>query len=150
MNPVCTFIEFIKDLTDEDYGHNISYLPSKVYFKSGGCYELVKIVKYFLPSSQIYIRNDYEHCVVCYKGILYDIDGIVEDNKIYHLATIDDISLLEDAWLYGRIEIKFDSVTPSDALIQNILKCRIEPLIEECRQIHSEPNYYKQKQKKLI
>ncbi len=62
MNPVCTFIDFIKNLTDDDYGHNISYFSSKLYFKSGGCYELVKTLKYFLPDSEIYVRNDYGHC----------------------------------------------------------------------------------------
>lgn len=147
MNPVCTFIEFIRNLTDEDYGHNISYFPSKMYFKNGGCYELVKTIKYFLPNSEIYMSNDYKHCVVCYKGILYDVDGVVEDNTNYHLATEVDLMYLDDPYFYGRSEIKFDYMNPSEALTQNISKCRIENLIEECRKMDATPNYYKQRQK---
>ncbi len=147
MNPVCTFIDFIKNLTDDDYGHNISYFSSKLYFKSGGCYELVKTLKYFLPDSEIYVRNDYGHCTLKYKGILYDIDGIVEDNSIYHLATKEDMLYLNDPQFYGRIEIKFDFKSPSDALIQNILKCRVMSLVDACRKMDSIDDFYKPKQK---
>ena len=143
MQPVCTFIEFIKELTDEEYSRNISYCSSKFYFKNGGCYELVKILKYFLPESEIWVSNDYKHCVFGYKGILYDIDGIVEDNSLFHVATEIDMHFLNDEKLYGRSEIKFDSMKPSEALIKNILNCRIEHLIEKCKYMSDEPNYYK-------
>lgn len=149
MNAVCKFIEFIRILTDDEYSHNISYCPSKVYFKNGGCYELVKTLKHFLPDGEIYVSNDYAHCVISYKGILYDIDGIVEDNTNYHLATEDDLVYLNDETLYGRLEIKFDSMKPSLALIQNIIQCRVESLIKECHQMNETPNYYIQKQKQI-
>ena len=147
MNPVCKFIQFIKELTDDEFCYYLGYIPSTIYFKNGGCYELVKILKHFLPDSQIWVSNNYEHCITSYKGILYDIDGIVEDNTDYHLATKDDIDFLNDETMYGRPEIRFEYMKPSIALIQNILECRIECLIKECHQMSETPNYYVQKQK---
>lgn len=144
MNPVCTFIEFIKELTNDEYSECIEYLPSDIYFKNGGCYELVKTLKHFLSDGEVWIRNDGQYCALYYKGILYDIDGIIEDNTLYHKATKIDMDCLEDELLYGRIEIKFNHMTPSVALINNILDCRIEPLIEKCQQMSDEPNYYSQ------
>ncbi len=82
-----------------------------------------------------------------YKGILYDIDGIVEDNSIYHLATKEDMLYLNDPQFYGRIEIKFDFKSPSDALIQNILKCRVMSLVDACHKMDSVDDFYKPKQK---
>lgn len=147
MNPVCSFIEFIKDLTNDEYCHNISYLPSEIYYQNGGCYELVKTLKFFLEDSQIYVKNDFGHCVLFYKGLLYDINGIVEDNQLYHLADSKDMMYLEDPLLFGRSEIKFDNLSPSEALIKNILNCRIESLITECQKMDDNSDYYNKKQK---
>ena len=143
MQPVCTLIEFIKELTDDEYCHNISYCRSEFYFKNGGCYELVKILKHILPDSEIWLSNDYKHCVFGYKGILYDIDGIVEDNSLFHIATEIDMQFLNDETLYGRPEIRFDSMKPSEALIKNMAQCRIDYLIEMCKNMDDTLDYYK-------
>lgn len=148
MNAVCRFIKLIEDITNEDYDYYLGYILSKIYFKNGGCYELVKTLAYFLPTSEIWLSNDFKHCVIKYKGILYDIDGIIENNNDYHKADEDDMTFLNDEMCYGRIEIKFNKMKPSDALIRNILDSRNESLIEECQNIDDNPDYYNQK--KLI
>lgn len=142
-NSVCYLIEFIKDLAIEEYGEKISYLISEVdtYFKSGGCYELVKILRYFLPNSQIYVSNDFDHCAFFYKGILYDIDGVIENFESFHLATPIDLNYLNDEALFGRCEIKFDGKKPSEALIEQLKQCRIEKIIEKCLNMDYNPYY---------
>lgn len=147
MNPVCSFIEFIKDLTNDEFDHILECVPSEIYFKSGGCFELVKTLRHFLPDSQIYVSNDLEHCVFSYKGILYDIDGIIEDVESFHLATPEDLVYLNDEAFYGRVEIKFNGKQPSEALIETILDCRIDSLIERCKDMPDEPEIYNHKQR---
>ena len=149
MNPICRFIDFIEVLTDDEYDHILECIPSKYYFKNGGCYEFVKTLKHFLPNGEVYVSNDFNHCAFFYKGILYDIDGIIEDINSFHAATPDDFEYLNDEYFFGRIEIKFDGVAPSAALVQDILQCRIDRLIEECKELDDNPNYYTNKQKQF-
>ena len=85
--------------------------------------------------------------IVVQPGEKIPIDGIVEDNSIYHLATKEDMLYLNDPQFYGRIEIKFDFKSPSDALIQNILKCRVMNLVDACHKMDSVDDFYKPKQK---
>lgn len=148
MNPICRFIDFIEVLTDDEYDYILEYIPSKYYFKNGGCYELVKTLKHFLPDGEVYVSNDFNHCAFFYRGILYDIDGIVEDINLFHAATLDDLDYINDEYFFGRIEIKFDGVAPSAALVQDINQCRIDRLIEECKSIEDTDNFYKQQQLK--
>ena len=149
MNPICRFIDFIEGLTDDEYNNVLENIPSKLYFRSGGCYELIKTLKYFLPEGQIYVSNDFDHCAFYYKGVLYDIDGIKEDINEFHVATPIDLDYLNDECFYGRAEIKFDGVNPSTALIRNIMQCRIDGLIEECRNVENNPNFYRHYQKQI-
>ena len=149
MNPVCNFIKFIEELTDEEFSYYLGYIPSKIYFKSGGCYELVKTLRYFLPDSEIYLtyssEPDVDHCALFYKGILYDIDGVIEDMNVFHPANKIDLEYLNDEYFYGRKEIRFEGKKPSEALIEEIKNCRIEHLIESCNSIDNNSDYYNQK-----
>ena len=147
MNPICNFIEFINDLTNDEFSSTLEYIPSKVYFKNGGCYELVKTLQHFLPDSGVYLSNDFNHCAFFYKGILYDTDGIIEDINEFHPATEEDLIYLNDESFYGRIEIKFNGKNQSEALIETIKDCRIDSLIERCQEAEFDPYYYKQNQK---
>ena len=147
MNPVCRFIEFISDLTFEEYGYKFNCYPSSYFFKCGGCYELVRVIMHFLPDTQIWLSNDFEHCVFNYRGILYDIDGIIDNIEDYHKATDEDMNYLSAGYggKYGIAEITFNHKRPSDALIEEIMECKIEHLIEACKNMDDTPDYYKQK-----
>ena len=89
------------------------------------------------------------HCAFFYKGILYDIDGVVEDIDAFHVATPVDLDYLNDEKFFGRSEIRFDGKKPSDALIENLQECRIEQLIEDCRNVEENLDYYTKKQKQI-
>ena len=149
MNPVCKFIQFIKELTDDEFCYYLGYIPSTIYFKNGGCYELVKTLKYFLPEGEIYLAHDSEqyidHCALFYKGILYDIDGVINNNNLFHAVDKTDMEYLDDESFYGRNEIKFEKKQPSEALIEEIKKCKIEYMIEACKNMDDNPDYYSQK-----
>jgi len=143
-NPICNFISFIEVLTNDEYEGIFEFAPSRQYYKNAGSYELVKTIKHFLPDSEVYVSNDFVQCALYHKGILYDIDGIIEDIEAFHEATDRDME-----YLGSESPMKFGDVNPSAALIQDIMQCNIDRLIEKCRNMEGTPDFYKERQKKI-
>jgi len=122
LREVLILIELINSLTDENWDYCLSGMRAKQYFKSGGCYEFVKVLKHFFPEGTIMMQKDYNHCAYLIGEIIYDCEGVCKKND-FIIASDLDKEKLEDVYIYGRADIKFDGKMPSEALIDEIYLC---------------------------
>ncbi len=96
-------IEFIIDLTDKLYFKDYiqtnkeeQMISAKYIYLHGACYELAKMVKQLVPEAEICINQENNHCVIAYDGLLYDANGLVEEETDhYRLANEKEIGLME-------------------------------------------------------
>lgn len=97
MNEMEMLINFINDLATDLYYERL-YVDGKFLFLNGGCLNLVKIIQTYVPypTTQIYLKNDLEHCAIKYKNELYDATGKIIDYENYKLATPEDLLYMED------------------------------------------------------
>lgn len=122
MDKVLILVELINDLTNENWNYCLSGINAREYFKNGGCYEFLKVLKHFYPEGTIMMRKDYEHCAYLVEDNIYDCSGVCNSDEFVEASELD-IEKLEDPYLYGRIEVKFEGKKPSDALIEEIYLC---------------------------
>ena len=87
------FIDCILDCTTDLPGWE--YVNTKQFYLNGGCYELAKIIKKFVPEVQLLINITHDHCAVLYDGKAYDASGEVELDK-FKLADQEDIEYMEN------------------------------------------------------
>lgn len=130
-------IKFIIPLFKESvYGYNdfdfmFSDDDSVMFFLSGGCLELVKVIKHYFPDTKYAIRNDYLHFCAFYDGKLYDAMDYYEDwqleKKNYKTKEKDlsDFTIMKDEEIdklpveYGVINY-IDGLEVSDFIINEI------------------------------
>lgn len=122
MREVLFLVELINDLTNENWNYCLSGINAKEFYKSGGCYEFLKVLKHFFPEGTIMMRKDYGHCAYLIEDYIYDCEGVC-DKEDFLEATDMDKEKLEDPYFYGRSEIKFEGKKPSVALIEEIYLC---------------------------
>lgn len=87
------FIECILDCTTDLPGWE--YTDTRKFYLYGGCYELVKIIRYFIPEAQILINNTNNHCAILYNGIGYDANGEIDITN-FKIADKYDIIYMEN------------------------------------------------------
>lgn len=131
------FIEFINGLVDDEFTGYLGGVRASDYFQQGGCYELAKVIKYFVTSSNILLNSDRNHCCIKYNDNLYDSLGYVdEDSKVnFNEITDEDLNYLEDPTTFGRVEIKFENQQPHIALIKEIGLCNMDNLIDSLNEV---------------
>ena len=117
------FIEFIVDLANDELYERLDG-NAKNYFLHGGCYQLAKVVKEYIPKSQIVINNESEHCGIYYDGYIYDAGGIIKDKSKFHIAKSDDIKYMEEKFGIPEKE-NINNGKVSDFLIKELKSCRI-------------------------
>ena len=87
------FIECILDSTTDLPGWE--YANTKLFYLSGGCYDLAKIIRTFVPEAQIVINGNSDHCAILYNGIVYDARGEI-DYTGFKIADENDIAYMEN------------------------------------------------------
>ena len=114
------FIEFIIDLANEDEVFIGTTFNAKMYFMSGGCYELYKIVKYYYPNAECLISKENNHCAILYKDKIYDATGIRTDVDNFKITNSDDIEYMDN---YFGLHI---NTLEAPNLIKKIDNCNIK------------------------
>ncbi len=62
---------------------------------NGGCYELVKIIKNFIPNEvSMRINATKDHCVLAYDGYLYDASGIIRNTEDFKIPSEKDLNYI--------------------------------------------------------
>ncbi|MDD3453220.1 MAG: hypothetical protein PHN42_02960 [Bacilli bacterium] len=114
------FIKFIIDLVDDEFYNYLGESKAEEYFLSGGCLELYKIIKYFIPDIDLFYNID-GHIRIGYQNYLYDVSGkyIISDN--YIKLTEDNMMELNDK--LGRTEIRFERKQVNVAIINELNMC---------------------------
>ena len=122
------FIEFIVDLANDELYERLDG-NAKYYFQNGGCYELAKVVREYVPNSKYVIRNDNNHCGIFYNGKMYDADGIIKDISKFKIANKDDVEYMEDRFGIPEKE-NINGGKISDFLINELKECNILHTLE--------------------
>ena len=117
------FVEFIVDLANDELYERLDG-NAKNYFLHGGCYQFAKIVKEYIPKSQIVINNESEHCGIYYDGNIYDANGIIKDKSKFHIAKCDDIRYMEEKFGIPEKE-NINGKKISDVLKEELKQCNI-------------------------
>ena len=122
------FIEFVIDLAQEELYEKFDG-NARAYFLGGGCYELVKIIKNYIPDSQIVINNQSDHCGIKFNNEIFDADGIVNNKEDFSIATVDDIKYMNNRFNIPEKQY-INGKTISEYLIEEIKKCNIIHLLD--------------------
>ena len=122
------FIEFIVDLANNELYERLDG-NANYYFQNGGCYELAKVVREYVPNSKIVINNSNDHCGIYYDGKMYDSSGIIEDKSKFKIANNEDIKYMEDRFGIPEKE-NINGGKISDFLIKELKKCNILHMLE--------------------
>ena len=122
------FVEFIVDLANDELYEKLDG-NAELYFLNGGCYELAKVIKNYVPMCEIVINKDSTHCAIKYKDEIYDATGKIENKEDFITAKKEDIEYMEDR--FGIPELRYiNNVTISDFLIEELKKCNILHTLE--------------------
>ena len=122
------FIEFIVDLANDELYEKLDG-NAKYYFLNGGCYELAKVLKKYIPNSKIVINNESDHCAILYNGKIYDASGIIEGRSNFKIANNEDIEYMEDKFGIPEKE-NINGAKISDFLINELKECNILHTLE--------------------
>jgi hypothetical protein len=93
------------------------------YFLRGGCYQLAKVITYFVKNSTIVVNEELTHCAVMYKNNLYDARGRIKDSNRYKVASNEDLLYMEERFGFDEDFIRDKNknyVKPSVFLISNL------------------------------
>lgn len=88
----CKVEEFLKTLKDSDFF--IEFI-----FTRGSCYQLYKILKVLFPESLPYYNG--EHVITLIDGQYYDINGIRDDYKSFHLMSEQEM-IEAEKWSFAK------------------------------------------------
>ena len=69
-------------------------------YTKGGCYKFYKFIKFVFPEAEAYITESKDHIIIKYKGLFYDITGVVKRRKA-KIMTDSDIKECEE-WSFGQ------------------------------------------------
>jgi hypothetical protein len=115
------FIDFIIDLTDDEFDNYLDGISSRYYFDHGGCLEFVKILKHFIPNLEYVISKEKNHVAVKKDNNIFDCNGLRTDNENFELITEDVLIDLED--YLGIPEVKFENKKVNDAIVNELKMC---------------------------
>lgn len=85
--------DFITALRETD-----GYIKS--IFMEGSCYRFHLLLKKMYPESKPCINLKEDHVVTLYKGVMYDINGVVEEG-VWRALTKDDLKKVEQ-WSFQK------------------------------------------------
>ena len=123
------FIDCIIDSTTDLPGWE--YENTKHFYLHGGCYELAKIIKEFIPEVKLLINNKHDHCAVLYNNTGYDANGEV-DLADFRLASQDDIDYMDEN--FGIPERRMVKGVPfTDAVINILHNCNLNGLLQHAK-----------------
>lgn len=132
---VIEFINFINELVDDEFSEYLD-VPARYYFLHGGCLELAKVLRYYIPESTMAINENGDHIAIKYRNNLYDGTGKIEAPERFFELNDDDVLYLSD--YLGRNEIKFERKSVDNAIIQELEQCSgnyVKNLISNIRQV---------------
>lgn len=108
-----TYIEIYND-----YGTTYINNNPIITFNSGFCYEHHLFLKKFFPTAELMVQNDKMHCATLIDDELYDVNGLREDIRNFHIATGCDMEYIYK--YYGSLPVGFKDRLIS-ALVHNVL-----------------------------
>lgn len=113
------FIEFIKQLVNDEFDYAIDYVGAEYYFLNGGCLEFAKILKNYILDSKIVINRQLNHFAICYQDHYYDVRGKIQSDDFFEVS---DEYLKEYQDYYGRNRM-IENCSVDVAVIQELNNC---------------------------